>query len=209
MSRNARVRHAGVDVRSIRRAVAILALIVSALVVAALAVSAGAKSKSERSVITKVSPMRAMPGITLTIRGKNFSRSRKRNTVIFKGASGRVAFAKPRRASHRKLVVVVPAPTERLISRAGGVPKPTRMRLRVVVKRRNGKLSLRRNSPLVLPKAPLVISKGCLSEYPEVCVRDDGSDYDCEDIDATNFSVPGEDPMRFDGDRDKVGCETD
>lgn len=205
MSGNARVRRAGVSVGAMRRTAAILALIVSALVVAAVEISAAAKSKPERSVITKVSPMRATPGTTLTVRGKNFSSSRRRNTVIFKGASGRVTLAKPRRASHRKLVVVVPGDTDRLIARAGGVPKPTRMRLRVVVRRVYGKLSIRRHSPLVIPRAPT--STGCLREYPDVCVPDDGRDYDCADIDRSDFSVPGEDPMRFDGDADKVGCE--
>jgi hypothetical protein len=83
-------------------------------------------------VITMVSPMRVRVGSLLTIRGRNFSPRRSRNTVLFVGPGGRTAFAKPRSASRRKLVVVVPGTAERLLNVRDGARIPTRMRLRVL-----------------------------------------------------------------------------
>ena len=73
---------------------------------AAPAKSRGAKAK--RPSITRVTPMRVSVGAMLTIRGRNFSRRRTRNTVIFRAPNGRSVFVKPTRASTRKLVVRVP-----------------------------------------------------------------------------------------------------
>ena len=52
--------------------------------------------------------MRISVGNLLTIRGKHFRARAKSNTVIFRAANGRTAFAKPRRASSTKLVVRIP-----------------------------------------------------------------------------------------------------
>lgn len=129
-----------------RRSPLLLALLAFALTAVLVPIVAQAKSKkSKKSSISKVSPMRAKPGTKLTIRGKNFSRKRRSNTVIFKGASGRTIFVKPKKASSRKLVVVVPSSIEDLIK-----GDSTRMRLRVVVKHVYGKQSSTRHSPLVL-----------------------------------------------------------
>jgi micrococcal nuclease len=56
--------------------------------------------------------------------------------------------------------------------------------------------------------APGPVGDRCLAEYPDLCVPDDGSDYDCSEVDGSDFSVPGDDPMGFDRDQDGVGCET-
>lgn len=55
---------------------------------------------------------------------------------------------------------------------------------------------------------PTEESAGCLEDYPDVCVPDDGFDYDCAEVDGTDFSVPGSDPMGFDRDGDGSGCES-
>jgi hypothetical protein len=89
-------------------------------------------------------------GARLTIIGKNFKAKRKANTVIFRAPNGRSAFAKPRRASRRKLVVVVPGAVSRLLRGSLSDPKPTRLQLRVLA----GKFSSftkRRLSPVVTP----------------------------------------------------------
>ena len=78
-------------------------------------------------------------------------RPARKNTVIFRGPDGRSAFAKPRRASRTKLVVRVPAggfsPRR---ARAGGTPKATRFKLRVLAGRFS-KFTSRRLSPVVVP----------------------------------------------------------
>ena len=106
---------------------------------------AAKKKKVKRPTITRVTPMRIRVGATLTIRGKNFSSKRTRNTVIFRAPNGRSAFAKPRRASKTKLVVRVPAASAKLLSN-----KPTRFKLRVLA----GKFSsftTKRLSPVLVP----------------------------------------------------------
>jgi hypothetical protein len=95
--------------------------------------------------------MRLQTGATLTIRGRNFSRRRFRNTIIFRAPSGRTAFAKPRAASRRRLVVVVPQAIARLFSTRGGTPTPTRFRLRVLT-RGFGAWTKRFRSPVVVPR---------------------------------------------------------
>jgi hypothetical protein len=110
--------------------ICLLALSATALLVSAPAASA-AKAK-KKPAITRVTPMRISVGNVLTIRGRNFKATRKKNTVIFRSASGRTAFAKPRRASRTKLVVVVPPAVSRLLDVAAGAQRPTRLRLRVL-----------------------------------------------------------------------------
>jgi hypothetical protein len=76
--------------------------------------------------------MRISVGNVMTIRGRGFKASRRSNTVIFRSASGRTAFAKPRRASRTKLVLVVPAAVSRLLNVSDGRQRPTRLKLRVL-----------------------------------------------------------------------------
>jgi hypothetical protein len=119
------------------------ALILSLAALASLAGTANAShspqantaAKRKAPAITLVSPMRVRVGSLLTIRGRNFSRNRRRNTVVFVGPGGRSAFAKPARASRRRLVVRVPGTVERLLNTRDGARVPTRMRLRVLAGR--------------------------------------------------------------------------
>ena len=127
--------------------ICLLALTAVAMVVSVPAAPA-AKKKVAKPSITRVVPMRISVGARLTIHGKNFKAERKANTVIFRAPNGRSAFAKPRRASRRKLVVVVPGAVSRLLRGGLSNPKPTRLKLRVLA----GKFSAfttRRLSPVV------------------------------------------------------------
>ena len=109
-----------------------------------------AATKKKTPAITRVAPMRARVGSRLTIRGRNFSSKRTRNTVVFRAPSGRTAFAKPRRASSKKLVVVVPAAVSRLLVGASGTQKVTRFKLRVLVSKKFSKYTSRRLSPVIV-----------------------------------------------------------
>jgi hypothetical protein len=127
--------------------ICLLALSATALVVSVPAAPA-AKKKASTPSITRVMPMRISVGARLTILGKNFKADRKANTVIFRAPNGRSAFAKPRRASRGKLVVVVPGAVSRLLGGSLSNPQPTRLKLRVLA----GKFSAfttRRLSPVV------------------------------------------------------------
>jgi hypothetical protein len=109
--------------------ICLLALSAAALLPAAPASSEnGASSPS----IRRVTPMRISVGNLLTIRGRNFKRSRNANTIIFRGPNGRSAFAKPRRASRKKLVLVVPTGVSHLLAADETGQKPTRLKLRVL-----------------------------------------------------------------------------
>jgi hypothetical protein len=127
--------------------ICLLALSATAMVVSVPAAPA-AKKKVAKPSITRVMPMRISVGARLTILGKNFKATAKENTVVFRAPNGRSAFAKPRRASHGKLVVVVPGAVSRLLGGSQSNPKPTRLKLRVLA----GKFSAfttRRLSPVV------------------------------------------------------------
>jgi micrococcal nuclease len=58
------------------------------------------------------------------------------------------------------------------------------------------------------PKPPPPPPRGnCDPSYPTVCIPPPPPDLDCADIPYRNFKVVGNDPHRFDGDHDGIGCE--
>jgi len=130
-----------------RISITCLTLIAAAFLVLP-AVASAATSTGPTPVIKRVQPMRVAVGARLTITGKNFKAQRRKNTVVFRSANGRTAFAKPLRASTRKLVVRIPASVARLLRVSNGGQRPTRLKLRVLA----GKFSAftpRRLSPVV------------------------------------------------------------
>jgi hypothetical protein len=133
---------------AMRRLITICLLALSAVALLATAPVASAAKKKAKPQITRVTPMRISVGNLLTIRGRNFKPKAKGNTVIFRASNGRTAFAKPRRASRRKLVVRVPAAVARLLTVKNGDQRPTRLKLRVLAGRFS-KYTSRRLSPVV------------------------------------------------------------
>ncbi len=118
-----------------RRLIAICLTLAAAASLALVPAAFAAKKKAKQAStpeISRVLPMRLGVGETLTLRGKNFSANRKRNTVIFRAPSGRTAFAKPSKASKTKLVVTVPGAVSRLLAKSNGSSVPTRFSLRVL-----------------------------------------------------------------------------
>jgi hypothetical protein len=47
----------------------------------------------------------------------------------------------------------------------------------------------------------------CHPSYPDFCIPPAPPDLDCDDVNGSNFTVIGDDPHGFDGNRDGVGCE--
>ena len=152
----------------------LIALCLSAAACLALAMPATApaakKKRAKTPTVTKVSPMRLRVGSTVTIRGRNFSSRRTRNTVIFRSGTGRSAFAKPRRASSKKLVLKVPVAAGRLLG-----TKSARFKLRVVVRGKFSKYTSRRLSPVLVPSK--VADKG-----PGAKSACKGADLDGDDL---------------------------
>ena len=116
--------------------------------VLALVPAVGA-SVAPRPRITFVSPMRVKVGASLTIRGEHLRRGRLANTVIFRARNGRVVFAKARRGSDRKIVVIVPPAVDQLAPEGG--TRASSFRLRILSGRRLGKYTPRRLSPVIVP----------------------------------------------------------
>jgi IPT/TIG domain-containing protein len=136
--------------RAMRRPILFISMLVLAATVLLPVAAADAKKRAKpRPTVTRVTPMRIVVGKKITIRGKHFSTSRRRNTVAFRSPRGRYAFAKPTKASSRKLVVKVPSSVERLLTKKGTKRLATRFKIRVVTKR-YGKLTSRRHSPVVV-----------------------------------------------------------
>jgi hypothetical protein len=134
-----------------RRALYVLCALGAALCLAP--VTTATTNRPSAPEVTKVTPMNAKVGDTLTIRGRGFSRKPGKNTVIFRSASRKSVFVKPDRASRKKLVVIVPAGLARAMAiDANGRALPTRFVVRVLA-RRFGKFTRRAKSPVIAPEA--------------------------------------------------------
>jgi len=173
-----------------------ISLMAAAAGVLLTAPAEAAEKPKKASVIDLVAPMRVTVGGTLTIRGRNFSSVGRSNTVIFRSPTERVAFAKPRRAARRKLVVRVPGSVERILRNkdSKGVGDPTRLTIRVVVSRRYGKKTIRRNSPVVV--------SALRSGAPATCGT--GADFDRDVLSNSLEASIKTDPCKADTDDDGV-----
>jgi hypothetical protein len=58
------------------------------------------------------------------------------------------------------------------------------------------------------PSNPEEFTQSCDESYPDVCITPYPPDLNCGDIGFSNFRVIGNDPHRFDGDKDGIGCES-
>ena len=117
-------------------------------------VGAAAGQDPAEPVITGLSSANPSVGQTIGIRGRQFRRGIRRNTLVFRSPSGRSVFVKADTATTTRLTVTLPPTLEPLLARnADGSLKPTKFRLRVLAGRFGG-LSLPRLSPVVGPTQP-------------------------------------------------------
>lgn len=152
----------------------LLVAMATMLVLPAVPAEAAKRSKKgPKPQITRVTPMRLQVGETLVIRGKRFKAKTRRNTVVFVGADGRSAFAKPLRATKRKLIVKLPASVARLLRVENSKQVPTRLKLRVLAGRFS-RFTPRRLSPVVVS----LTDGGPGSGSPNVCKKDADHDND-------------------------------
>jgi hypothetical protein len=186
-----------------RRAALLVSALTALLVV--LAPSAPAWARARKPVITYVTPMRVSVGGRLTLRGRGFSRRRSRNTLIFRGPNRRFLFVKPTRASARRLVVVVPWNIQRLLNVTNGSRRPTRLRMRVAVRRRFGRWTLGRTSPVVVPFGSTSGgTSGGSSPLPAEAACGSGNDWDGDLLSNAIELQIGTDPCNTDTDADGV-----
>ncbi len=113
---------------------------------------APAQSAQRTPTVTYVAPTRVKAGQILVLRGTAFSSRRRSNTIIFRGAAGRVLLIKPRTSSPRRLSVRVPRAIERLLAAgADGRKRPTRITIRISVRKKFSKFTTSTRSPVVVP----------------------------------------------------------
>jgi hypothetical protein len=139
-----------------RRAVTMtaLALLVASAFAGAVASPADAKKKPKAPVITKVSPLDVAVGEVLTIKGRNFQRGRKKNTVVFKRPGARAVFVKADIGTAKLLKVTLPDTLQKVFVTKNNVPVSTRFQLRVLTTRLGKKYTSRKNSPVVSAPRP-------------------------------------------------------
>ena len=179
-----------------------LTLVAAALLVLPAVASAAPKKKKAGPQITRVQPMRISVGATLTIKGRRFKSARHKNTVIFRSADGRTAFAKPRRASGRKLVLTVPASVGRLLRVRNSRQAPTRLKLRVLAGKFS-KFTPRRLSPVVTA-AGSGDGPGGGNGGGGIAICDNDSDHDNDLLSNARELEIGTDPCLSDTDNDQM-----
>lgn len=187
---------------------AVLLAVIATLVAigpATVPASAAKRAKAAKPKVVRVTPMRVDVGDKLTIRGKNFKAKKRRNTVIFRGAGGRTAFVKPRRATRRKLVVKVPGSVARLLVLRDGEHRPTRLRLRVLAGRFSA-FTPRRLSPVVVGFDKDAVDKDGdgVPDQPAVDICKTGVDHDGDLLPNTLEAALGTNPCLRDTDGDGV-----
>jgi hypothetical protein len=195
-----------------RRILALVCILASALV-ALPAVASAKKAKAKTPTVTLVSPMRLSVGDTIVIRGKNFNKVARRNTVVFKGPNGRSVLVKPIRATTKRLVVKVPASVAKLFATKAGDPTATRFKLQVLA---NKKRSATRTgtSPVIVPDgadkpAPAPPKKKATGTTPVTPAGPpppcgSGSDWDGDLLSNTLEGTLLTDPCKKDSDGDGV-----
>jgi hypothetical protein len=199
-------------IRTQLRRVGITAALAALLVPAAAGTADAAKHKKHSAklpVITKVKPMRAAIGDTLTITGKNFRRGVNKNTVIFMRDGGRPVFVKAAIGTTKLLKVKLTATLARALRTKSGVPVATRFRLRVLAGKFGRAFTTTRLSPIIDPEKAPSTNKPPVSAPDADCDGDGVTNRN--DADDDNDLLPDTleaglktDPCKADSDGDGV-----
>ena len=121
--------------------------------------------------------------------------------MIFRAGDGRTAFAKPTRATKRKLVVRVPAAVSRLLKVANSRQRPTRLRLSVLAGKFS-KLTPRRLSPVVTGVGDGSGGRAAAAPAANAAVCNDDADHDNDLLTNSLELAIGTDPCLADTDND-------
>jgi hypothetical protein len=112
------------------------------------------KTTAKAPIITAVAPKDVAVGEWLTLRGRNFVRGAKKNTVVFKRDGARAVFAKAEYGTRKLIKIKVPTTLQKFMTPLAGDPAPTRFRLRVLAARFGRAFTSAAASPVVSPPRP-------------------------------------------------------
>jgi hypothetical protein len=143
---------------SLLRRVAVTAALGALLVPAGAAEAA--KRPPKKPVVTKVTPMKANIGDTITVHGRNFLKGKAQNTVVFKREGARAIFVKSDVATLRQIRVVLPARLSDYLAVKDGNPSFTRFQVRVLSKRFGKAYTRLEASPMIGPELPKEAAPG-------------------------------------------------
>jgi hypothetical protein len=116
-----------------------------------LAIAAAPASAAKLPTISKVKPLTAGIGDTITITGKHFRKGTGKNTVIFKADAGKAVFVKGGNSSSTRLLVTIPLKLRPFLKTSNGKPVLTRFRLRVLTSRLGKGFTPTKLSPRIGP----------------------------------------------------------
>jgi hypothetical protein len=152
---------------------------------AALLAPAGvaeAKKSVPKPVVTKVSPMQARVGDTLTIYGRNFRKGKGRNTVAFRRDGGKTVFVKADVSTLKQMRVVLPTTLTPLLAVENGQPTFTRFRIRILARRFGRSFTALSKSPRIGPALPKPGQPGAPGSTPAA----DAATADCDNDGVLN-----------------------
>lgn len=129
--------------------VAPMALLVAA--VPAHASAATLRTSAPAPVVTSFSPAKAEVGDVLTVRGRGLRSSKRRTTVAFRRAGGKVVFAPATAVTATRLKVRVPATLAAQMPVVGGVTRSAVFQLRVLTTRFGKAYTAVKASPMIGP----------------------------------------------------------
>jgi hypothetical protein len=163
------------------RRVAMMAALAALLVPAGQAEAA--KKKVAKPVVTRVAPMNANIGDTLTIYGRHFRKGKGRNSVAFKRDGAAAVFIKSDVSTLRQIKVELSDKLASYLLVKDGLPVPTVFRVRVLANRFGAKFTAASKSPKIGPRIP-----EAAQEPPAAA-----ADGDCDGDDVKNGVDPDDD----------------
>jgi hypothetical protein len=129
----------------------LLLLFIAAFLLALPASAMAAKARTASPTVKSVSPKKVRIGQTLTIKGKNFVKGNRKNSVVFSNSKRAAVFLRAGRAGKTSLKVQLSDKLLKLLTVKNGSYVGTRLRLRVISRRAGVRLSAVRSSPVVYP----------------------------------------------------------
>jgi len=158
------------------------------------------KAKSKAPTIKSIHPLSLRIGQKLTIRGANFVRGKKKNTVVFMGAGKRVVWVKADTATTKTISVKLPDTLAALLTNHSGSLVSTRLQVRVISKRSVRAFTKLSKSPKVSPKNSSAVAPTSCVPHPS----NPASDVDGDMLpDALEVALKT-DPCKYDSDGDGV-----
>ncbi len=131
----------------------LLTLPVCLAALAAVPTVADAASTPKYPTISKITPMRATIGETMTITGRGFIRGQRKNIVVFKRDGKPALFLKADTATPTRLTLILPEKLREFLGKRENTFVPTRFRIRISARRFGKSYTTLANSPVITATA--------------------------------------------------------